>query len=465
MHSFRRRILASVAVAASLGVSLVPTALVQPAAAAARPTTATADGVHYWNDVLLEAFRRQGGAPTPLARAAAMMHAGIFDVLNSAQWGRQNGSGSGYDPYTYVFTSGGGDLDDNLASGIAARDLLIAALPAQEAFIRSKYTQRHGTASQAAATSHARTVVDALKSMRANDGSASTQAYVFQNVPGAWRRTTNLCPAPATPQWGKVRPFVMSSGSQFRQPLPGGYQTYASLLSSTLYSDQLNEVKRLGGKGSLDRTPAQTAIGYFWANDLDATYKTPGQLLAATESVTKTSRTITDPIQLARLYAQVSLSLADAGIAAWDEKYLTPIDLWRPETAIRQADTDGNGGTTKDANWLPQSNNGRGVHFSPCFPAWTSGHATFGAAWAGVMRAQFGDAVTYTIGTDDPNLPRGTTRTYASFNAAAIEAARSRIFLGVHYQFDAVAGLATGDGVGRVASEALASRYCPQACG
>lgn len=461
MPARRSKALLRTAIAAVLTLGLLPSALAQPAAAA--PTTITADGVHYWNGVLLEAFRRQGGAPGPLARAAALMNAGIFDILNSAQWARQDGAGYGYDPYTWLFISSA-DIDDNLAAGMVARDLLIFALPQQEAFIRSRYTARHGTATQASAAYYADLEVRILKEQRAGDASVPTGGYVPDGVPGSWRPTANLCPAAATPQFGRLKPFVMTSGSQFRQPLPGGYQTYASLLSSSLYASQVNEVKRLGSRTSTDRTADQTAAAYFWANDLDRTYKPPGQLLAATETVAR-ARGFSNPIRLARLYAQVSLGLADAGIAAWDEKYLTPLDIWRPETAIQQADTDGNAATVKDAAWLPLSNNAAGVHFSPCFPAWTSGHATFGAAWAGVMRATFGDATTITIGTEDPNSPVGAKRTFPSFTSAATENARSRIYLGVHYQFDADDGLRTGYGVGDLAAKALATKYCAQSCG
>jgi membrane-associated phospholipid phosphatase len=146
--------------------------------------------------------------------------------------------------------------------------------------------------------------------------------------------------------------------------------------------------------------------------------------------------------------------MADAAIGAWDQKFETPIDLWRPETAIQRAAEDGNAATTPDTAWRPLSADRNNVSFSPCFPAWVSGHATFAGAWAGVMRTTFGDAVTFTGTTEDPHAV-GVTRTFASFTQAATENARSRIYLGVHYQFDADDGLATGYAIANLTT----SRY------
>jgi membrane-associated phospholipid phosphatase len=407
----------------------------RPAAAFAA-TTATASTVFYWNDTLLEAFRRQVGGPGPLARAAAMMYGSLFDVLNSAQWGRQSYVGSGYHAaFTLADTSSA--VDDNLAAGIAARDALIDALPQQSAYVQQRFTQRHGSASQTEATNLAAQVVAAERQNRANDGANATPSYTLDGVPGSWRPTGGACTTAVDPHWGRVRPFVMTSTTQFRQPLPGGFTTYPALLASSLYATVVNEVQSLGKSNSTTRTADQTQAAFFWANDANGTYKPPGQLLAHTRLVAEPR--ITNPIALARLFTQVSFAMGDAAIAAWDEKYLTPIDLWRPVTAIQMADTDNNAATVRDATWQP-------LGATPCFPAWVSGHATFAAAWAGVMRAAFGDNVTFTGGTEDPNAA-GVTRTFTSFTQAATEDARSRIYLGVHYQFDADDGMAIGTNI------------------
>jgi membrane-associated phospholipid phosphatase len=133
------------------------------------------------------------------------------------------------------------------------------------------------------------------------------------------------------------------------------------------------------------------------------------------------------------------------------------VDLWRPVTAIQLAGTDGNPYTTADPYWLP-------LGPSPCFPAWISGHATLAGAWSRVMIAEFGDAVTYTGSTEDP-LAVGVTRTFTSFTSAAVEDARSRIYLGVHFQFDGDDGRATGTNVGNLTTTRMAALTCtPNPC-
>ncbi|MFJ3222762.1 vanadium-dependent haloperoxidase [Streptomyces sp. NPDC086783] len=137
--------------------------------------------------------------------------------------------------------------------------------------------------------------------------------------------------------------------------------------------------------------------------------------------------------QNARLLALVSVAMADAGIAEWDVKYQTPIDLWRQVSAIR----DGLG----DTGWKPLSGT------TLCFPAWASGHSAFAAAWAGIMRQYFRrDDVTFTASTDDPKSPV-RNRTFTSFSQAAREAADSRVWPGVHYPWDADDGLTLGENI------------------
>ncbi|MBE2318014.1 vanadium-dependent haloperoxidase [Solirubrobacter sp. CPCC 204708] len=159
-----------------------------------------------------------------------------------------------------------------------------------------------------------------------------------------------------------------------------------------------------------------------------------------------------------RLFALVSAGMADAAIAAWDLKFLTPVDLWRPSTAIHNAASVGNAGTQADTNWRPLSHDRNGVSFDPCFPAYVSGHATFGGAWSRVLEDEFSgtdytNPFPLTLTTEDPHATLAppavgfVTRSFDSFTEAAEENALSRIWLGVHYRIDATGGLATGRSV------------------
>ncbi|WP_405453621.1 vanadium-dependent haloperoxidase [Streptomyces achromogenes] len=193
----------------------------------------------------------------------------------------------------------------------------------------------------------------------------------------------------------------------------------------------MRQVRDLGAAGSTTRTTDQTAAAWFWADDANGTYKPPGQLLDITARVSR-DRGLTT-YQNARLFALVSVAMADAAIAEWDVKYQTPIDLWRPVSAIREG--------LRDTTWKPLSGT------TPCFPAWASGHSAFGAAWAGIMRQYFKtDGITFTASTDEPKSPV-RNRTFTSFSQAAREEADSRVWLGVHYPWDASDGLTLGENV------------------
>jgi membrane-associated phospholipid phosphatase len=402
-----------------------------------------ASPVRYWNGVLLAVFREAGGAPGPLARTAAMMHGAIFDVVNNQT--RVDG-GLDFLPYQSYLgdlpTSPGASVVD--AVNVAARDVLLALHPASEATIAGAYAAGYPAGSAPATSPLGRAAAQAMLRLRVTDGADVTTPYVPEPVPGAWRPTSPGTTA-ATPHWGRVTPFWGGSGAAFRPPLPGGFAGYPELLASQLYVDQVTEVRILGRLDSTVRTPEQTEIGWFWANDLDGTYKPVGHLLQLTDDITPPDP---DLLAEARLFALMSFALADATIVAWDSKYHTGVDLWRPETAIRLAGTDGNVGTVADPDWRPLSATREGVHFSPNFPAYVSGHATMAGAWAGILQRYVGtDTWSFTATSEDPHVVPGTTRTFASFSQAAIENARSRVYLGVHFQFDADLGLAAGAAV------------------
>jgi hypothetical protein len=410
-----------------------------PAGSSARP-----EPVRYWNDVLLDVFRRVGGAPGPLARTAAMVHGAIFDVVNNQVRVDRRLRSPLYSSYLgRLPTQPGASVED--AINVAARDILLALYPNLASAINAAFAARYPGDSSKVRSPLGKAAAREMLRARANDGADDNTPYTLDGVPGSWRPTTPGTSA-ATPNWGRVTPFGLSSGSSFRPPLPAGATSYAGLLASRGYAEQVNEVKLLGEDDSTSRTEDQTHIALFWANDLDRTYKPPGHLLNITAEVIPPQELLDD----ARLFALMSFALADAMIAAWDAKYATPIDLWRPESAIRLADTDGNDATEPQPDWQPLSATTTGEHFSPPFPAYISGHATIAGAWAEILRLYVGaDNRHFTATSEDPNLPAGSnTRTFSSFSQAAIENARSRIYLGVHFQFDADEGVETGKAVG-----------------
>ncbi|MGW5667305.1 vanadium-dependent haloperoxidase [Micromonospora sp. NPDC003776] len=440
LHTSRRRRSAAALAALTVGtaVAVVPTS---PAIAVA-PT----DHVLYWNDVLIRTFKQVGGAPGPLARAGAMVHGAIYDAANSAlcAGGADRCIGQ---PYRIKVSPTAGVTPD-LATSIdyAAYDTLRSIWPSID-FAADLATAQEGktdspnrTDGQRIGSASAQAMID----FRANDGSPDTSTYVDGTIAGQWRRTnlTDPTATAVTPSWGLLKPFAMTSNTQFRPGPPGGYTSYGALLTSQLYADQVDEVKRLGANNSTTRTTDQTQAGWFWANDLDGTYKPPGQLFTHTQIVARSAK-LTQAGN-ARLFALVGIAMGDAAIVAWDAKYQTNIDLWRPETAIHEPQDDNNAATKPDGNWKPLSADTKGVNFSPAFPSYTSGHATFAAAWAGAMKGFFGTGAFRFVGTTDDPHAVGVQRAFTGFDAAATENARSRVYLGVHYQFDADAGMSSG---------------------
>ncbi len=405
-----------------------------------------ADAVTDWNGVLLEVVRQVGGPPGPVSRGAAMMHGAIYDAVNSIV-------PSTHRPYLVSVPPPAG-ASIRVAVAHAAHDTLQAAFPTTTVDLDAKLATAIAGIS-ATATAGGKTVgkatAKAMIAARTNDGASDNPPYTPGNQPGDWRPTG---PGnPATPYWSDVKPWCIPHGVSFRPPQPGGYTTKAAMLQSSEYAAQLNEVKRLGKSNSVERTAEETEIAFFWANDLDGTSKPPGQLFTITRIVSEQKGL--SLAENARLFALVAFAMADAGIVAWDAKYETSLDLWRPETAIKEAATDGNPATAPDASWQPLSvNPANNQRFSPPFPAYVSGHATFGAAHAAVMRRYFGtDNVTFTATSEDPNLPANVTRTFNSFTSAALENGRSRVYLGVHFQWDGDHGFHSGTACGEFACD------------
>ena len=269
---------------------------------------------------------------------------------------------------------------------------------------------------------------------RSTDGAAMPVAYTPGTRPGDWQPTPPAFAPALLPQWGDVVPFGLQSGDLFRPPPPPALNTAA-------WAADMNEVKRLGAINSTERTADQTIIAQFWANG--AGTETPAG------HWNRIAHSISDQRGLslrqnARLFALLNIALADAAIVSWDCKFA--YNLWRPVTAIRNADLDGNGATEKVADWTP-------LLVTPPFPEYTSGHSTFSGAASRVLEMFFGtDRITFTVDSD--GTP-GHFRTFTSIAAAANESGMSRIYGGIHFQSANVWGLASGRACGEYVSTRL----------
>jgi hypothetical protein len=229
-----------------------------------------------------------------------------------------------------------------------------------------------------------------------------------------------------TPWMAFMQPFMLESTSQFRAPAPPA-------LTSTQYTQDFNEVKAYGAKTGSSRTTDQTATGFFWnANTINQFNQTLRD--AAVQHGL-------DLVDTARLLAMGTMIPTDAGMACFDSKYT--YQFWRPVSAIRNADIDGNPDTTADTSWTP-------VLATPNHPEYPSQHGCFTSALAQVLANAAGsDAINTTIWGASPSNPTGlvTTRTFATVQDLMAELVDARIFLGFHFRNSVVAGENLGTSV------------------
>ncbi len=420
--------------------------------AAAAPVC-NADEVTHWNDVMLDLYRLDfgTGCPCPLARAGAITHIAVFEAINSIE--------RTHTPYRAYIPAASSASKEAAVSAAAFRAMSVL-FPGSITPLTNEYNARLALipdgAPKTAGIAVGIAAADQILAEREDDGSLIDTPYTYGTAPGDYVPTPPSFNPECNPQWGQVASF---SGVDVRQYVPAGplgFTSMAALIQSPAYAAQVNAVKAYGARFSTVRTAEQTKIAFFWANDVNGTYKPPGHLFDITRVVSEDHALSLS--QNARLFALVAISMGDAGIAAWHAKWSTDIDLWRPVSAIRSAANDGNPGTIADPNW--ESIN----PFSPPFPAWISGHATFGAAHAGVMAEFFGtDSVTFTCDSEDPfynALPESGPRTFNSFAEAAIENGVSRVYLGVHFPFDASDGNAAGFAIGHMVGQSLFLPVC-----
>lgn len=368
------------------------------------------DPVLYWNDLVVKTF---GGSPLTQSRTVAMVNTAMYDAVNRTY----NGAGHYYNQNV---TAPGGNV--RAAASVAAHDVLVsvdpshastydAALASSLALVGAGTAKENGKATGAAYAA-------AMLTNRLNDGSAAVVPYVPGTLPGQWRPTPPGFAPAAGPQWADVKPFLITSVDQFRAAPPPA-------LTSAQYTAAFNEVKEIGALNSATRTADQTASALFWDTSNGMAWIRIGVDIMADDGMST--------LDNARVMAKLSTAIADSFISVWDTKY--EYNFWRPVTAIREGDTDGNDATLADPNWSP-------LFATPPHPSYSSAHSIQSAAAAAVLLDLVPDqAFCNTIGPD--------TRCFTGIAQAALDAANSRLWGGIHWRFDNEAGLAAGDEIGR----------------
>jgi PAP2 superfamily len=386
-------------------------------------TLAHADVVTDWNNAALDAIRAGSTAPPIASRSLAILHISIYDAVN--------GIARTHEPYLVQSAVPAGASRDAAASA-AAHEALVNLFPSRISTFDALHAGILATIpdgpQKAAGIVWGEFVADQILVARADDGSDAIVLPPGGSGPGVWIPTPPGFRPYLLPQWGFVAPFAMDSSSQFRPPGPPS-------LYSQQYAEDYNEVKALGAEIGSTRTEEQTEIASFWA-DGAGTETPPGHWNSIAQTIAGDRGNTLE--QNARSFALLNIAMADAAICAWDAKYT--FNFWRPVTAIRNADTDGNPATEPDPTWLS-------FIPTPPFPDYVSGHSTFSGAAATVLPLFYGtEDLPFT--TDSDSLPPNVLRSFATCLDAAEEAADSRLYGGIHFRSANEDGLQAGISIG-----------------
>jgi hypothetical protein len=316
------------------------------------------------------------------------------------------------------------------AAATAAHRVLLTLVPtSQQAYLDAAYAASLAQIPDGAAKTNGITVGEAVAgailALRSGDGSAITLPYTQPPAPGIYQPTPPAFLPANFVAWGNVLPFTMHSGSQF---LPGPPPS----LTSEDYTEDFNEIKRLGSINSTERTADQTEAANFWVENSTITWNRIARLAANANG-----NSLADN---ARLFALLNMAGADGIIAGFNTKYT--YNFWRPVTAIRAADTDGNPDTAPDPTWTP-------LVVTPRHPDYTSNHCVYSAAAARVLASFFHDD-DFDFSIPSSTAP-GAVRSYHSFSQAANEVGNARVWVGFHFRTACRRGLSEGKQVGRFA--------------
>jgi hypothetical protein len=468
----------------------------------------TLDRLLEWHEVMLDSnaldhtaasgFAGDQQGPVRNSRAFAIIQIAVYDAVNS--FSRE------YEPFSRGLRRAPAGASVDAAIAQAAFTTLSAMYPRQavryQQLFTSDLSQIQGTAqSIAAGRAVGLAAANAILNARSTDGagpagtspvqpfgSGATTGGMTASGPinifgeqvnggetGAPRWTPDTGPfedgvvagvrnVGLGSNWGAVRPFVLRRGDQFRipaYPAPGTPRFRAAY----------NDVFRNGGEDitgvvGTNNTAAKQFIGNYWGYDGAPLLGTPPRLYGQIAVVVANTRGLTDLDDYSRLLALVHTTMGDSGVAAWDSKWFH--NYWRPATGVRQGDDDGDPRTDGLDTWRPFGasviNETVPERFTPPFPAYPSGHATFGAATMQSLSSVFGNTVRFTFVSDEYNGfgfdPRNAGLSvdnirpfvpvrYRSLLEAQQENGRSRVFNGVHWEPDDTEGQNLGTSIVR----------------
>ena len=386
-----------------------------------------ADPVSEWNATATNAIVAAAKAPPQQGRIYAMTHGAIHDALNCIS------------PRFVTYAAQcepqpGASVEAAIAT--AARNILVAELPAQQPAIDAAYLVSMSAISDGPAKSSGidvgREAAAAMILKRVGDGSSAVAPYVPGSGPGVWQPTPPAFAPASIPWWTGVTPFALKTASQFRAEAPPA-------LTSDEYTADFNEVKMIGNAGITQRTAEQSEIARFHFESSALVWNRVSRGFALQFAL--------DPWDSARLFALLNFAVSDAFLAGWDAKF--HYNFWRPVTAIRAADSDGNPETLADPAW-------NAFLVTPAHPDYPSTHSLASGAAAEVIEQFFGTE-DLPFSAMSGSLP-GVTRSFASPSSMAIEVGSSRVYAGIHFRTACDTGRRMGRQIGHFTAAHLLRR-------
>jgi hypothetical protein len=372
---------------------------------------ARADVITDWNQTAIEAMKVASIAGNPWTRNLAMMHVAMSDAVNSVQ-------------HKYALYAPGGMMapaaSPEAAAAAAARTILLQQVPSQKALIEQAFEASTKNIPDGSAKKDGVALGEkcaaAVLADRAGDGTAAPNTYRPVTTPGVWIPTT----PPLFAEYARAKPWVMKSADQVR-PLP------APDLTSEVYARDYNETKEMGAAKSTKRTADQTAAVKFWTQDnLGTVWQDAARQLSDAKKLSLAEN--------ARLFALLNMGIANTFITDWDAKFT--YNRWRPVTAIRNGDQDGNDATERDAGWTS-------LNANPMHPEYPAQAAIIAGLCMGVFEGVFGpNPATPIVATDvmDPKLQRR----FANVKLVSDEVQNIRIWGGIHFRTSLEVGYGMG---------------------
>jgi hypothetical protein len=376
-----------------------------------------ADAVTDWNAIMRATIGAE--SPPSQSRFAAITHLAMFEAVNAIT--------QDYQPYLRTISADEGASPD-AATIAAAHQVLRNYFPASATTLDAERARALGnipnTAAKAAGIAVGEAAAAAMIAHRARDGSGTPVPYTPMIGVGYWQPTpTGFAPGGFL-HWGRMMPYGIARPDQFRPKPPPA-------LTSRRYARDYNEVKEIGDVLSLDTARPQDRIDVARY----AAMTSPTQIWNSV-AVQLSNAERLSLAENARLFALLNMAVADASIAVFEAKYF--YNLWRPVTAIRAGDLDGNSRTAPGSGYMP-------FIATPPYPAYPSGFGGLCNAARALLEEMFGRG-RHTVTLTNAALPNLTLR-YTNLRHITDDAADARIYAGIHFRFDQDAAEVLGERV------------------